>query len=569
MKMVKHCWGLIKQRPWLYFISMAISIGFQLPLLASGIIAKDIFDSLTNNAKLGLGIEILVALYLVIPLINNVAMQINSYIISTIDLTMKNILRKNMYSYFLKMPGAQTVKETVNETLTHFRDDVDDIVAFIIQPIYSMASIVFGIFAIIIMMKINVILTIIAVFPLLIVIVMMRIAQEHIRSFRKASRESTGQITYFIGEIFNSVHSIKIYAYEKSFMNYLEYLCNKRRIQTVKDKVLNGFFELTFLNLVYLAIGIILLFGSNLLKKGKFTVGDFAMFEYYFWFIRLLPASIGSFLKQYKQSNVSFSRITSIFENYSGTGLVEKKDFESTESVVTYLSPRTNGISVKSVEVKGLTYIYPKTNRGIRDIDMTINKQTLTVISGKIGSGKTVLVRTLLGLLKKDSGEIYVNGKQVDDVNYCLKPPVCAYTPQIPKLFSGTIRENILVGLEEGKVDMEKVLYLSALDRDISEFDNGLDTVIGNRGAKLSGGQQKRVALARTLARSSEIIIIDDFSSALDAPTEQLILERLIIPKIYTCVLVSNRVRVLKDADSIIVLNNGIISKKGIYSDFI
>ena len=555
MKTLKFYWNVIKIKPWLYFISMFLGVAFQLVILLSGIIVKDIFDSLNGASQLGLNIWILIILYVAIPVLNNIAIQINSYIISTVDLSIKNVLRRRIYHVILKMPGAQGLKGSINESLSRFRDDVDDISRTATEPIYAVPTIIFSIFAIGIMMRINVFLTIVAVIPMLLVVVMVRALQREIEKLRKSSRESTGDITHFIGEIFNSVHSIKVFGCENNLISRLEKLCDIRKKNSVKDLTLNGFFDAVFLNLVYFALGIVLVFAANMFKSGEFTVGDFAIFEYYFWFIRMLPSHIGKLIKQYKQSIVSINRVESLIEGRSLNTLVESKEW----NIPNIKAIKAKDYSMSNIEIRNLNYIYKSTNRGVKNINLNIERKSINVISGKTGSGKTTLLRAILGLVNIESGEYYLNGVKLNSNENIFKPPFCSYTPQIPKLFTDTIRNNILMGIDESKVDMEKILYLSALDVDINKFENGLDTIIGNKGSKISGGQQKRIALARMLAINPEIIVIDDFSSSLDVLTEQLIFERLIKPREYTCILVSNRAGIIQNSDNNIVLEDGII----------
>jgi ATP-binding cassette subfamily C protein len=153
----------------------------------------------------------------------------------------------------------------------------------------------------------------------------------------------------------------------------------------------------------------------------------------------------------------------------------------------------------------------------------------LTVITGQVGAGKTTLLRVLLGLLPKQAGQLFWNGSEIHDPGNFLIPPRAAYTPQIPQLFSVSLRENLLLGLEypaeSGR--LETAIATAVFDQDLAAMPNGLDTLIGTRGFRLSGGQKQRVAAARMLLRQAELLVFDDLSSALDVETEQRLWERL------------------------------------------
>src|SRR5262249_10817442 len=146
---------------------------------------------------------------------------------------------------------------------------------------------------------------------------------------------------------------------------------------------------------------------------------------------------------------------------------------------------------------------------------------------GRIGSGKTTLLRVLLGLLPKQAGELRWNGELIDDPNQILRPPRCAYTSQVPRLFSETLRQNILLGLPADKVDLLNAIHLSVMEPDVAALERGLDTLVGPRGVRLSGGQVQRAAAARMFVREPELLVFDDLSSALDVETERTLWERL------------------------------------------
>jgi ATP-binding cassette subfamily B protein len=196
-------------------------------------------------------------------------------------------------------------------------------------------------------------------------------------------------------------------------------------------------------------------------------------------------------------------------------------------------------------------------------VDLELAPGTLTVVTGRVGCGKTTLLRALLGLLPLEGGEILWNGEKVENPGDFFVPPRCAYTAQVPRLFSNTLRNNILLGLASSPEEIERATQLAVMDRDLEALDNKLETMVGARGVKLSGGQVQRTAAARMFIRAPELLVFDDLSSALDVETERQLWDRLFDRREATCLVVSHRRPVLRRANQILVLKDGHLVARG------
>ena len=199
----------------------------------------------------------------------------------------------------------------------------------------------------------------------------------------------------------------------------------------------------------------------------------------------------------------------------------------------------------------------------LADVSFSVARGEFVVITGRIGSGKTTLLRGLLGLLPLEAGRISWNEHPVQDPAAFFVPPRCAYTSQVPRLFSESLRDNLLMGRPEADTRLDDAIHLAVLEEDVARFEHGLDTVVGPRGVKLSGGQRQRAAAARMFARDPELLVLDDVSSALDVETERQLWERAFALPGRTWLVVSHRRPALRRADRILLLKDGRLDAVG------
>ncbi|NOH03179.1 MAG: ABC transporter ATP-binding protein [Chloroflexi bacterium] len=332
-----------------------------------------------------------------------------------------------------------------------------------------------------------------ALIPLVIVGVVANIATSRIEHYRRASRQAAGKVTGFIGEFFGAVQAVKVAGAEKNVIGHFHKINDERRKLTVREKLFDEVLGSIYRNTSTLGTGVILVLVGQSMRAGDFTLGDFSLFVYLLQSMGDLTTFGGMLWARYKQLDVSVKRMYRLMENAPLNALVEHSPINLTGDLpaVTYPT-KTASDRLGELVANHLTFHYPNSVNGIEDISLKVKRGSLTVITGRIGSGKTTLPRVLLGLLPAESGEIRWNGQVITDPGNFFIPPRCAYTAQVPRLFSNTLRNNILLGLNRPDDDIYKATRLAVMDRDLEQLDDDLETMVGSRGVKLSGGQAQR-----------------------------------------------------------------------------
>lgn len=557
-------WRLVTYRPGAFIVHSFFHMLFFAAQVVPGLIVKSVFDALTGAAPASVNLWALIALFISAELGRLSLSFADIWTGTTFRYTVGALLRRNLFASILRRPGAKTLPVSSGDAVNRFDDDVAETADFPTWlPDQAGQGIAF-VLAVIIMASINLMITLVVFLPLLGTLVLSRLAWGRIHRYYHSGREATGAVSSFLGELFGAVQAVKVANAEEDVIAHFRTLNDARRRANVSVRVFRELLDSISDTATTFGIGVTLLLAGQAMAARTFTVGDFALFVYYLWFTTQLPSQLGMFIGDYKQQEVSIARMVELIPDEPPQVLLEHHPVYDRGAfpAVPYIA-KTPAHRLDTLEVRGLTCRYAGTGNGIAGIDLCLTRGSFTVITGRVGSGKTTLLRALLGLLPKDAGELLWNGQPISDPAAFFKPPRSAYVAQVPRLFSETLRDNILLGMPQEHTDMQEAIRAAVMEDDLLEMPNGLDTLVGPRGIRLSGGQVQRTAAARLFVRDPELLVFDDLSSALDVETEHLLWERLFRRQHATCLVVSHRRAALRRADNIIVLKDGVIEAEG------
>jgi ATP-binding cassette subfamily B protein len=461
-----------------------------------------------------------------------------------------------------KGPVAGRLPASSGEALARMRADVAVLVDFVDAFIPIAGSLLFALGALAIMARISWPITLVLVVPILTIGALATAASSTIRRLQQRVQASAADVTAFVGELFHGLLAITTAGVEVEAIARLRARNAPRRDAAVRNRLATDLLNTATSASVELAIGLVLLLSARSMHDGTFTVGDLALFTTYVGWLAGLPRMIGSQLYQVPQAIVATERLKALLVPQAPAVDLTRESrvwFDGSE-LPPPRAPAPNVTPFERLDITGLTVRLHADATAVEGVDLTVQRGTLTVLTGGVGAGKSTVLRAILGLIETDAGEIRWNGIRIDQDAGQLSPPRTAFASQTGRLMSATLRENIVAGWSDP--NPERALSLAAFDDDLVDLPEGLDTHIGSGGMRLSGGQAARVVAARALAREPDVLVLDDPTSALDLDTENQfwaqLRQALNAPGAPRAVLAATHRRsALEQADHIVVLDQG------------
>ncbi len=461
-------------------------------------------------------------------------------------------LRNRLYDQLQNLSHDFYLKHATGDLITRSTSDIEQVRRYIGPAImYTTRALVIIVVALSVMFVISPKLTWYTLIPMPFLAVSVGLVAHLVHSRSDALQFQYSVLTSRVQEALSGIRVLKAYSREKVEAEAFDKESADYRKKSLDLAFIEAAWRPVFLTLVGVSTLIVVWVGGTLAIAGEITIGNIAEYIIYVALMTWPVASMGFVITMVQRAAASMDRLNEIFDAEPGIVTTEGEAIKEAKGAIAF-----EAVSFRhpASEVKALNSVSFAAPAG----------STLAVV-GRTGSGKTTLVEMIPRLLDAESGTVRIDGRDVKSIPVDVLRSMIGYVPQDVFLFSDTVAENIsfgTLGAEQSLI--EKAALEADLLDNISSFQDGFETCVGERGITLSGGQKQRTSIARALIRQPRILILDDALSAVDVGTEQTILGHL--KKQFgkrTIVIVSHRISAVKDADHIIVLDEGQIIESG------
>lgn len=465
-------------------------------------------------------------------------------------------IKNEIYNHYQILSLAFYRRHNTGDLMNRATEDVSRVRMYLGPGImYTLNTVTRFILVISFMLVINVRLAFYCILPLPILSLLIYYVNNIINYRSEKIQERLSGLSSFVQENFSGIRIIKSYVREAQLrQKFAAESDNYKTHSMALVRVQAWFFPLMLL-LVGLSNIIIIYIGGVEVMKGNITTGNIAEFLVY--------------LSQLTFPVMALGWVTSLIQRAAAS---QKRINEFLHEQPEIVSPNVPAQPINGdIEFNNVSFIYPDTGiQALKNVSFTAKAGQMVAIIGRTGSGKSTLANLLMRMYDTTGGEVLIDGKSIKQLNLEGYRSQVGVVPQEVFLFSDTIARNIAFSADV--LDMptiEQAAKDAAVYKNIKELPNGFETLIGERGVTLSGGQKQRVSIARAIVKHPQILIFDDCLSAVDTRTEEEILNNLgRVMQGKTSIIIAHRISTIKNADKILVLDNGEIVEQGTH-DFL
>lgn len=497
-----------------------------------------------------------IALILILTLVMFVGRFLWRWLVFGLSHKVENDMRNDLFEHLEKLSMNYFNNTKTGDIMAHATNDIR-LVKMLAGPgiVMSFDASFIIIFTIIKMININPKLTLISLIPLPLIAVGSALFGFMVKKRTAEKQEAFSQLTDVVQESISGIRVIKAFVREYQKIKEFEHANSKNLKKNLKlARVFVVMIPLAmFVPLI--SFMIILVYGGTLAIYGSITLGEFTAFINYLGLLIWPMMAIGYLMNIIFQGTASMKRISKMLD--------EVPDITDDKGKEVNINGR--------IDIKGLNFKYPDSDAyRLKDINLSVEQGKTLGIIGRTGSGKSTLVSLLSRLYNPPEKTVFIDGVDICDIKFDSLRNGMSIVPQDNFLFSESVRENIKFFGNFSDAEVEESAKLANVHSNIIDFQDGYDTIVGEKGTTLSGGQKQRVSLARALIRKSPIVILDSSFSAVDTNTEHEILQNL---KGYlenrTGIIISHRISTLKDLDNIAVMDKGKIVEYGTHEELL
>ncbi|MFC1222949.1 ABC transporter ATP-binding protein [Pedobacter sp. BG31] len=548
---ISNIFGVVPAQVIGYAVDL-ISENIQLFNLFAGFDRQDIIYNIFSSNLLFFGL-LVIALYLLRGLFLFFMRQTIILMSRHIEFDMKN----DIYQHYQELSLGFYRRNNTGDLMNRATEDVNRVRMYVGPAImYAINTFVLSVLVIWSMFDVNSKLAIYCLLPLPFLVIIIYYVNTLV--FKKSGKiqERLSDLSSFVQERFSGIRIIKSYVREDYTRNLFEIQSNGYKKDSMSLVKVSALFYPTMLLLIGLSTILTIYIGGIQVMNGSITAGNIAEFIIYINQLTFPVTMLGWVTSLIQRAAASQKRINEFLDIPS--------DIQSNETAEMELSG--------NIKFDKVSFTYPDTGiEALKNVSFEINSGEFVAIIGKTGSGKSTLANLMMRMYDVEDGAIDVDGKNIKDLNLKDYRNQIGFVPQEVFLFSDTIKNNIAFGLNEvTDEEVHAAAKNASVYTNIIDFDEKFETMLGERGITLSGGQKQRVSIARALIKSPKILIFDDCLSAVDTKTEEEILQNL--GKIMagkTSILIAHRISTIKNADKILVLDNGKIIEQGTHNELL